>query len=166
MNLELYYQDNYDTFIKKVKRRAGGEVNAEDVVQEAFTRALKYQNSFDETNRPLDAWFNTILNNALRDFQRQERLFGMNIELDEEKIDGVDMKEIRGVIRKDLRKLIQQQPEPKATVLRLHFNKGYKTREIVNVVDVPLGTVFTTINRFKQEVQELYEERVDRGLGG
>ena len=162
MNIELYYQEERKNLINKVKRRAGGEVNAEDVVQEAFTRALKYQNSFDETKRPFEAWFNTILNNALRDFQRQERLYGMNIELDEEKIDGVDMKEIRGVVKGEIRKLIHNQPEPKATILRLHFNKGYRTREIVDVVDVPLGTVFTTINRFKQEVEKVYAERMDR----
>ena len=162
MNLELYYQEERKHLVNKVKRRAGGEVNAEDVVQEAFTRGLKYANSFDETRRPFEAWFNTILNNSLRDFQRQERLYGMNISLDEEKIDGVDMKEIRGVIKRDLYKLINRQPEPKSTILRLHFRKGYKTREITEVVDAPLGTVFSTIRRFKQEVENLYAERVDR----
>lgn len=165
MDIEKYYTENYNQLINRVKRRCGGVINAEDVVQEAFARAIKYKDSFDDQRRPYEAWFNTILNNSLRDFQRQERLYGMNLEFEEEKIDGVSMKEIRATTGREIHRLIAQQEEPKRTILNLHFNRNYTTREIAEVEDVPLGTIFTTINRFKKEVMEKYAASMDGGLG-
>lgn len=65
-----HYKDNYRRLIKRMTFRAGTEWDAEDVVQEAYARALRYQDSFDGTN--FDRWFNTILNNALREHKNNE----------------------------------------------------------------------------------------------
>ena len=159
MNLEVYYQENYQGFVKKVKRRAGSVENAEDVVQEAFARALKYIGSFKEGKQNFDAWFNTILNNSLRTFMRNEKLYGMNMELDEEKLDGVEFMGVYRHAKNDIRKMIESHPQKE--ILSLFYISGYSSREISELVDSPLGTIFTTITRFQKEVKEKYGEGVD-----
>jgi len=49
--LERFYKTNYLTLIKRVSHRAGGPYNAEDVVQEAFVRALKYWGHSSQTRK-------------------------------------------------------------------------------------------------------------------
>ncbi len=72
--LEKLYRDNRKRYVNMMSRilrhdRAGGE----DVVQEAFCRALKFYGSYDERRGKLETWFNTILFNSLRDNQRASK---------------------------------------------------------------------------------------------
>lgn len=68
------YRTVYKAKVKVMSRILGGDVTlAEDVVQEAFTRAVKYILLFDEEKGLMETWFNAILFNALRDIQKQER---------------------------------------------------------------------------------------------
>ena len=82
MILEIHYNRNRDVLTKKLAGRVGTRYNAEDVVQEAYARALKYFRAwtYDGVGTELDSfnrWFTTILNNACREFQYEERGQGM-----------------------------------------------------------------------------------------
>jgi len=147
------YTENYKKYCKAVNRRAGGEYNAEDVVQEAFCRALKYWPTYNPEKRPLEAWFVTILNNALRDFKREELAYGTCDEFNEEEYDGQEMSQTDAKMVEQVQKLINQKDDGQREILELHFSFGYKPSEIVEILDVVNGTVRQTIWRFKEEVR-------------
>jgi len=64
--IEDYYRKNFKRLVNISRGRAGSYHNAEDVVQEAFTRALKYHKSYNPAMTAFDAWFSRILDNSLR----------------------------------------------------------------------------------------------------
>lgn len=157
--LEEFYKREYNNLVKRVNRRAGTPENAEDVVQESFYRAIKYWDSYDDTKKTIGAWFNTILNNALKDFKRDELNYGMCLELDEEQLDGVEMSQTDGDMLKRIGMFIDGKNESHREILDLYFHKGYKPREIAQITDVDNKTIRMAIWRFKEDVKEKLIDR-------
>ncbi|QVJ12717.1 hypothetical protein [Pseudomonas phage PSA11] len=148
-----FFKNNYNELVKRVSFRAGTPENAEDIVQEAFARALKYWNSYDPERKELGAWFNSILNNALRDFKRDERRYGMCEEFDEEEVDGVVLSQTESGLRKFIDRAIAERPSNVADVLHLYFILGYKPREIVEVTDADAAFVSRMVYNFREELK-------------
>lgn len=70
--LEDQYVKTRSYHVKLMTRILGGDwAAAEDVVQEAYCRALQYLPSYDAKRGALLPWFNRIMFNALRDVQRE-----------------------------------------------------------------------------------------------
>lgn len=153
--LTLYFKSEYEKLCKKVARRAGSPENAEDVVQEAFYRAIKYWNSFDPEKKALGAWFNTILSNACKDKKREDMMLGMCLEFEDDMLDGVEMSQTDHDTVKKIKAYIRSKPEPLSEVLILYFEHGYKPREIVEILDVDNKFVRQSVWRFKGDVAEL-----------
>lgn len=156
--LTNFYEEERETLVKRISRRAGSPENAEDIVQEAFTRAFKYIKSYENTKREFGAWFNTILNNALRDFKRDERNYGMSMEREGEAEEGVEPRLDVKQERHEVRQLIFQKGEVQQEILRLYFILNYAPKDIQAVTEYPRGTILSTITRFQQEVMEKYGE--------
>ena len=156
--LEQFYIDNYDLYVKRNSRRAGGVENAEDVVQEAFCRALKYANTFEEDNgRDIETWFNTIVRRALYDFKRIELKQGMTASIDSGETEAVEISGVDQVMSDELMEAIESKKEPShRNVLYLALVKQYPPRDIVEVLDLGIHNVNTIIARFKKEMGDKY----------
>lgn len=159
MNIETYYTDNYNTFCKRFVGRAGSYENAEDIIQEAFARALKYSDSFDSSKREFGSWFNTICTNALRDFKNTEKMQGMSISFDETgpELLPEPFNTEKLVVKKEIHKRIMQKEESTRTVLDLYLYKGYMPSDIVAVTEHPRGTILSIIARFTREMKDWYK---------
>src|SRR5574337_375621 len=94
--LKEYYSANFSNMVKKIYRSCGNYHDAEDIVQAAFERALKYK----ETCKTLDKWFGSILRNSYRDFLRVQKSWPVTRPID----DHVD--EIEPVILNQLDPLL------------------------------------------------------------
>jgi RNA polymerase sigma-70 factor (ECF subfamily) len=145
--IEEYYRENYDTLVSKVAGRVGGRGNAEDVVQEAFTRALKYKRAYRK-GMSVGAWFSTILNNATRDFKREERNRGMSVEVKEHTLGSYELPD--GITLSDYTK---GKSAIHKRILSLFFVDEFKPLEIASMLDIKPGQVYMTIHRFKKEVR-------------
>jgi len=80
-----HYLANYDVLVKRITRRVPNQsiALAEEVVQEAYTRALKYFRAYRK-NENFEKWFSTILRNATNDCRAAEG--GNNKEYDNEEV--------------------------------------------------------------------------------
>lgn len=154
--LEKFYRENRFRLVKIMSNRAGSVSNAEDVVQDAFERALKYSNSFQPEKQKLGAWFNTILNNALRDFKVNERRMGMSVEYDERKDEGDFVLELEEDILESVKKDIAEKSYPLSRALYLYFFCQYKPRDIVQVLPISNTYVRTGVKEFKQQMSSGY----------
>lgn len=154
--IEDYYQDNYKKFVNRIRFRAGSLQNAEDVVQEAFTRALQYIGSFDENKKPFDTWFRTICNNTLKDFKRDEKSLGTYVEFNELMFETEPVQYSDGRIREEIKKMIAK--ERHDGVLHLYYTGGYTPKEIVEIVDLNKNTVLTILKRFRGKVLARFKE--------
>lgn len=154
LQLETFYRANFDRFVKRFTRRAGTKEAAEDVVQEAFERALRYFDSYDPA-RSFDGWFNRILSNSLREYKNKEK-GGPTIEFDEEEADGVDCKQYARHLWKQIRDEMELYEDAHKEVLHLYFLHGYRPRDISRVVELRYRNIETILQRFKTFIKEKY----------
>lgn len=152
--IEAFYKDNYRELCKRVAGRAGGMYNAEDVVQEAFSRAIKYWPSFTPGKHELGAWFNTIVANSLTNFTREEKSYGTCVEFDEDQCDGVPMSQCDQHTREALYRIASQMSPKHKEIVMLSLRFGYTRKEISEVLDIPVGGVKIVLERFRAEAKE------------
>lgn len=149
----LHYKENYRKLIKKMTFRAGTEWDAEDVVHEAYARALRYIDSFD--GRDFNRWFTTILNNCLREHKNNEK--GLTHQsFDEDDVDGTPCTHYPDRVIQEIYDLIDTKSVAQIEVLSLHFKQGYSARDISKITDHPYKATHQIILRFRNELRDLY----------
>lgn len=152
------YVGSRNRLINRVSRAVGGKVNAEDVVQEAFGRSLQYEHSFDPSYRSFTKWFNTILNNCVHDFRKQERLGGMVLE------DLSDPLERTAYHEEMVRKVLDAMSDsPAKEVLSLYFIKDMDPGEIAEVTDLTPRQVSHQVYTFQRQMRAEHGENVCSG---
>ncbi len=145
---------------------------AEDAVQEAFLRALRFFGSLrGDDARP---WFLRIVRNACYELQQREQLPGPAEHFDEEQ-HGVEAfaagavvvlpvsPEAAAIARADsvlVRECLASLPRDFHEVLVLREIEGCSYREIADIVGAPIGTVMSRLSRARRLLQGVITERV------
>jgi len=158
MTLEQYYKEFFDRLVKRTTRRVGTKEAAEDVVQNAFERALKYQDTYN-TEMPFPNWFNRILNNSLRQYKNEEKGFSHS-EFNEEAVGGVACQQYSNKLWQQIQNELDDYEESHQEVLRLYFIHGYKPKDVERIVDLRYRNIETIIQRFKTTIKEKYNTDV------
>lgn len=151
--IEQHYRDNYRKLVKRMTFRSGTEWDAEDVVQRAYMYAISYIKSFD--GRHFSAWFNTILNNALRDHKNSEKGFTAT-SFEEDEHDGTPCTHYADRIVAEVEEIIQTKSLAQIEVLTLYFKQGYTAKDISRITDNSYSASRQMILRFRNELKELY----------
>ena len=137
------------------------EFDANDVVQEACLRALRYFGGFRGTE-PGDgrAWLLAIVRNTAHTWLRRHRAEAGATEFDEtlhsEAIDeehpesDLSRTALRESLAESLRRLAPEFRE----VIVLRELEGLSYKEISSVVGVPVGTVMSRLSRARKRLQE------------
>lgn len=131
---------------------------ADDVVQEAMIKAL---NSVDKIKNieALDGWLFRILSNCFIDFCRRQR-------------DEVDLNDTI-LVAQDTPETMHRQNEMLAAVrsaiTNLPFNhrqvvtlidiENFSYAEVAEIIDVPLGTIMSRLNRARQSLKQILNEQ-------
>lgn len=156
--LTAFYVEERDTLIGIVNKITKDYDDAEDIVQEAFTRALKYWDTFKGDGSKLFPWFYGILTNVRKDYMADKRRLGMvkdNLKDDDEfEIEDSGMTH---KITREFREEIKKQSPEHADVLFLYFEKSYKPEEIAQIVEMNWEAVRKVIARFKIKMKEKYD---------
>lgn len=150
IELIWYYQDNFDSLVKKINRICGNYHDAEDVVQDAFERAVRYLHTCND----MDKWFNIILRNTYRDFVRQRMGWPTTKPIDEhlEELEAVIVDHLRPSMVGTIDEMIEKEKEPNRTIIALHVNYGFSQGEIACIVaGTSIGNINNILNRFKQK---------------
>lgn len=145
--------------VNKTRGRAGSHHNAEDVVQEAFTRALKYHRSFNN-NLPFDVWFSRILENSLRTHTKERKAQGM---VYGNKIDNLATHTPNSFLRRFLSEIkedIDNLSDRRKEVMNLSFFMEYTPTDISKIVNMSVGAVRIMIHRFREELRFKYGKGV------
>lgn len=153
--VEQHYIDNQRKLLKRMSFRAGTQWDAEDVVQEAYARALKYYKSFDGSN--FDRWFNTILNNTLKEHKNSEKGFATTT-FEEEEMAGVPCSHFPDRIVVEIGQLIQTKSLVQIEVLNLYFHQEFSAKDISRITEHSYATTHQIIQRFRNELRELYKD--------
>lgn len=140
----------------------GDALDAEDVVQDAALRALKYFSGFRgadaEDGR---AWFLAIVRNTARTARQRRRADRADTAFDEDQHSDALANEDPSVdldrqeTRERLQVAIEQLPDEFREVIVLREIQGLSYQEISEVTDAPVGTVMSRLSRARRRLQRL-----------
>jgi RNA polymerase sigma-70 factor (ECF subfamily) len=132
------------------------EHDAEDIVQEAFLRALRSFHSF-VPGRDARAWFLTIVRNSCRTWHRQRRPHEM-IPIEDDSQPAVaawsdpEAVLIKNADSQRIHQALEELPFEYREVLILRELEELSYKEISQVVAIPLGTVMSRLSRARKEL--------------
>lgn len=153
--IDAYYRENYDALVKRLSYRLGTRENAEDTVQEAFTRAVKY---YESCSVDFDRWFKVLLANAVKDAQGDMRMAGLTKSIDDatDELEPIIPDHVKDFFRGHMDKLSLTKPSYNKEVVRLNILFGYDPREISEQLDLSINFVKNSLKAFTKEVKEIY----------
>ncbi len=134
---------------------------AQDVVQEAFLRALKYFDRY--RGGDARAWVLAIVRNTSHTWRRRqgERGAGAPVEFDE-RVHSESVEEhtpeaalLRAADREMVRRALDQLPLELREVIVLREIQGLSYKEIAAVAGVPIGTVMSRLSRARARLEQL-----------
>ncbi len=141
--------------------------DAEDLVQEAVTKAFAAFDRFEEGTN-FRAWIfkiltNTFINNyyRLRDRQKAPSLEEMEDETSfQPSFEGVTPEEalLNTLTREDILRAIESLPLEFRAVVVLTLVEGFSYKETAEILDIPIGTVMSRLHRGRKLLQKLLWE--------
>lgn len=154
--IEEHHKKNFNTLVKRVTKRAGTHWAAEDVIQTAYERAIKYYRPLSDND--FERWFSIIISNSLRDFLAAER--GYSPIHDEENVAEEaqydNCPHYPEEIMREVFELILTKSEVQIEVLSLHFKHELSATDIADVTEHSYAKTHKIIQRFRNELRDLY----------
>lgn len=154
--LETFFRENRKRHLKSISKIIYNDYDTvEDIVQESYLRAITYWHTYDPEKSSVNTWFNSILYNTLRDFQRQ---FKRNPETTEDPDTWMSIPAItdRGInleLEIDRYKCNDQS----RLVLKMYYLLGWRSAEISSIEQVSVTNVTTICSRFKKHIERRYD---------
>jgi RNA polymerase sigma-70 factor, ECF subfamily len=144
------------------------EHDAEDVVQDACLRALKYFDRFrGEEGTSARAWLLAIVRNTAYTWRRRG-VDALATEFDEAQHSGAVADEhpeaalLRSTAKDSLHRALDRLAPEFREVIVLRELEGLSYKEISDVADVPVGTVMSRLSRARTRLQEALREDEER----
>jgi RNA polymerase sigma factor (sigma-70 family) len=153
MDIAQHYQDNRIKLIKRLTFRTGTEWAAQDVLHDAYERAIRYIKSFNGDN--FDKWFNTILNNTLREYKNNAKGFATS-SFEEDENEGTACPHIPNTTVNEIEELINTKSIAQIEVLNLWFLQEYSAKDISSITNHSHSSCRQIIKRFRDELKEIY----------
>ena len=139
---------------------------AEDILQEAFIKAWKNLNEFDE-NLKFSSWIYRIVHNTTITEWKKSQSKGKDKrqELDEEIFRNlpssldIEKETNQKFNEENIQRILQLMPEKYREVLVLKFLEEKNYKEISDILKKPSGTIATLINRAKRSFYKIAKEK-------
>lgn len=156
--------DRYeDAFLRKAKSILYVPEDAEEVVQDCFTRIYLYADRYrPEVGATFSSWAYAILTRlAFTRYQKLKKHRGVTAELDPELYEkAADTEEFLDdlSIRSEVLAALSRIPEAAARILRLQFIEGKTQEEIAESEQLSVAAVKTRVHRAKKEFKKAFDE--------
>ena len=158
-----------------IYRFVGDRETAEEIVQETFLRAFRKRKEYRAIAN-FSTWLFTIAGNlAKSELRRRKRWRMFSLERDEETDTGMELPDESArpdkvaessIADVQIQEAIASLPENYKQVILLRDVEGMSYQEISEIVDCPVGTVKSRVNRARLKLQQkLKSEGRDVGLG-
>jgi RNA polymerase sigma-70 factor (ECF subfamily) len=129
--------------------------DAEDVVQDAFIRALEHMHTL-ERGRPFRPWFHRIVVNHALNFRRSRSIRTTEaIPVDTRALGALpDRDAERAALRDRLTIALEQLPEKQRTIVQLADLEEFTSGEIAAIMDMPDGTVRWHLHQARRTLRQ------------
>lgn len=153
------YQAFYRRLVAALYALTGDFAEAQDLVQEAYARALARPRVFLDVADP-EAWLRTVAVNLARTRWRRRRLFDTLVRTGRvtrtpESVPGADPNRVALVAA------LQQLSRPTREAIVLHHLADMSVYEVAEALGVPVGTVKARLSRGRTMLATLLNDRAD-----
>jgi len=144
----------------------GNESLADDLTQQTLEKALKNLAGLQQTDA-LEAWAFSILTNCFRDHCRRHPPSEGAVEpaeAEDQDQPGVEELVAMDQARARVRGAIGQLSPDQREVVMLVDLEGFSYSDVAAILDIPMGTVMSRLNRARQRLKQLLlrQERIVR----
>jgi len=168
-----------DTLYRGALRLTRDPDQAQDLVQEAYLRALRYQHSYQQGTN-MKAWLFAIMRNLFWDrfkgsrkddvslddvgeFVLYEKLRDEGARPEADVLDKLAASEVVKAV--ETLRALDSLPHDYKMVVLLADIEGFSYKEIAEILDCPVGTVMSRLHRARQQLQKsLYDYAVESGI--
>lgn len=140
--------------------------DAEDLVQAAYLRTLKFFGDHNGTNSR--AWLLTIVRNVCYTWLRQKRTRGTAATFDETIHGGgsdsnnPETQMLSEDRKQSVRRAVEELPPELREVVVLRELEGLSYKEIATIAEIPMGTVMSRLSRARERLRQSLGDCVDR----
>lgn len=152
-----------EPFLRKARSIIKDEYEAEDIVQEAFTKIYLNAGKFKkQEGAQFSSWgYRILINTALTHYAKKKKGWEREVELDEEIWALIPDKNLKQFETKELEdyiaSVLTRMPEPLAKALSSFFIEGKSQEEIAQEQGLSVGAVKTRVHRAKAEFKKVLE---------
>lgn len=150
-------------FLRKALSIVHDENEAEDIVQEAFTKIYLNARKFKPVEgASFSSWgYRILINTSLTHYAKRKREFGVRADLEPEIMELLPDKDLRQFEKRELTdevaSILSRMPEPLARALSSFLIEGRSQEEIASAEGVSVGAIKTRVHRAKQEFKKIYK---------
>jgi RNA polymerase sigma-70 factor (ECF subfamily) len=131
--------------------------DAEDVIQTVFLRVMRIAPTFRADASSARPWLFAITTRVLQERTRALHRFGnamMRLASEARRAHDEPPE-----LRRDLQRSLMRLSVPKRTVLVLAEVEGFQCDEIAQMLEIPIGTVWTRLHHARKEMRQHHDER-------
>jgi RNA polymerase sigma-70 factor (ECF subfamily) len=149
-------------FLRKAKSILLSKEDAEEVVQDAFTRIYVYGSRYEaQEGATFASWgYSILIRLAFTRYQKLKKQRAASVPLESETYerlpDGADFVEDLSV-RNEVLAALSKLPETAARILRLQFLEGKTQEEIAALEGTSVSAVKTRVHRAKKEFKKIHD---------
>lgn len=151
------FEASYRRLVGQLYGVCGDLTEAEEVVAEAFARAVQHRRTFARLDNP-EAWLRTVAVNVIRTRYRRSRL---RVAHDPRGVRHPELDEDRMA----LVAAMQQLPAPQREAIALHYLADLPINEVATATGVPVGTVKARLSRGRAALGVLLADSPDSREG-
>ncbi|MCS7229918.1 MAG: sigma-70 family RNA polymerase sigma factor [Candidatus Kryptonium sp.] len=152
--------NSIDSLLRYAIVMVGNEEDAKDLVQETCYKALKNMNSLDE-NSNVKAWLFTIMRNLWINQRKRSQISPVQLDetiedvCDEWNINPEELL-INNEVRQILMRALNELPDAYREILVLRYFEDFSYNEISKILNCPVGTVMSRLNRAREKLKETF----------
>jgi RNA polymerase sigma-70 factor (ECF subfamily) len=147
------FEASYRRLVGQLYGVCGDLTEAEEVVAEAFARAVQHQRTFAHVDNP-EAWLRTVAVNVSRTRYRRRRMAMLREHADHR---DPPMSDEHLTLVAALRRL----PVPQREAIALHYLADLPVSQVAEAMDVPVGTVKARLSRGRAALAVLLADTFD-----
>ena len=151
--IEQHYRDNFDRLVATYSKRYG-KANGEDIVQEAYTRALTYQHTYK--GPCFDSWLSRILHRAVADCLNDQmpEYDELNELIEEDFLVDASTMGIVNELEIAVRSLISDKPLKHQEVLEHLLFTDKTIFQTAKALSLNPNQVWAILRKFKRDLKE------------
>lgn len=152
-----------DQFLRKAQSIVHSAEEAEDIVQEAFTKIYLNAAKFKkQEGAQFSSWaWRILINTSLTHYAKLKRERGSRQEMEPEILELIPDKNLRQFEKKEfsdeIASVLTRMPEPLARALSTFFLEGKSQEQIAAEEGVSVGAIKTRVHRAKREFEKVYK---------